>query len=159
MTFVAAGVATANAVAAVDPSIPSYTKTTGVSGNLSSVGSDTLANLMTLWAENYKKEYPNVNIQIQAAGSATAPPALTEGTSNLGPMSRKMKDTELAAFEQQLNVPGISGPVAAYSVPANIGELTLTLTSEVNKQTSVFASRTVNWICTAKNRRKRPLPH
>ena len=91
MTFVAAGVATANAVAAVDPAIPSYTKTTGVSGNLSSVGSDTLANLMTLWAENYKKEYPNVNIQIQAAGSATAPPALTEGTSNLGPMSRKIR--------------------------------------------------------------------
>ncbi len=58
MTFVAAGVATANAVAAVDPSIPSYTKTTGVSGNLSSVGSDTLANLMTLWAENYKKRIP-----------------------------------------------------------------------------------------------------
>lgn len=55
MTFVAAGVATAHAVAAVDPAIPSYTKTTGVSGNLSSVGSDTLANLMTLWAEHYKK--------------------------------------------------------------------------------------------------------
>ena len=65
MTFVAAGVATANAVAAVDPAIPSYTKTTGVSGNLSSVGSDTLANLMTLWAENYKKEYPNVNIRFR----------------------------------------------------------------------------------------------
>ena len=104
MTFVAAGVATANAVAAVDPAIPSYTKTTGVSGNLSSVGSDTLANLMTLWAENYKKEYPNVNIQIQAAGSATAPPALTEGTSNLGPMSRKMKDTELAGLRAEVRL-------------------------------------------------------
>ncbi|ANI63338.1 phosphate transport system substrate-binding protein [Pseudomonas sp. PvR086] len=112
MTFVAAGVATANAVAAVDPAIPSYTKTTGVSGNLSSVGSDTLANLMTLWAENYKKEYPNVNIQIQAAGSATAPPALTEGTSNLGPMSRKMKDTELAAFEQKYGYKPTAIPVA-----------------------------------------------
>lgn len=55
MTFVAAGVATANAFAAVDPSIPSYTKTTGVSGNLSSVGSDTLANLMTLWLRTTKK--------------------------------------------------------------------------------------------------------
>nr|BAA75654.1 phosphate-binding protein [Pseudomonas putida] len=99
LTFGAAGVATANAVAAVDPAIPTYTKTTGVSGNLSSVGSDTLANLMTLWAEAYKKEYPNVNIQIQAAGSSTAPPALTEGTANLGPMSRKMKDVELQAFE------------------------------------------------------------
>lgn len=113
MTFVAAGVATAHAVAAgVDPAIPAYTKVTGVSGNLSSVGSDTLANLMTLWAENYKKEYPNVNIQIQAAGSATAPPALTEGTSNLGPMSRKMKDTELAAFEQKYGYKPTAIPVA-----------------------------------------------
>ena len=113
MTFVAAGVATANAVAAgVDPAIQPYVKTTGVSGNLSSVGSDTLANLMTLWAEGYKKEYPNVNIQIQAAGSATAPPALTEGTSNLGPMSRKMKDTELAAFEQKYGYKPTAIPVA-----------------------------------------------
>ena len=112
MTFVAAGVATANAVAAVDPAIPSYTKTTGVSGNLSSVGSDTLANLMTLWAENYKKEYPNVNIQIQAAGSSTAPPALTEGTANLGPMSRKMKDNELQAFEQKYGYKPTAIPVA-----------------------------------------------
>lgn len=112
LTFVAAGVATASAVAAVDPSIPSYTKTTGVSGNLSSVGSDTLANLMTLWAEAYKREYPNVNIQIQAAGSSTAPPALTEGTSNLGPMSRKMKDVELQAFEQKYGYKPTAVPVA-----------------------------------------------
>lgn len=85
----------------VDANLPDYQRTSGVSGNLSSVGSDTLANLMTLWAEEYKREYPNVNIQIQAAGSSTAPPALTEGTSNLGPMSRKMKDKELQKFEEK----------------------------------------------------------
>ncbi|MFP6847584.1 MAG: phosphate ABC transporter substrate-binding protein PstS [Pseudomonas sp.] len=112
MTFVAAGVATANAVAAIDPALPSYEKTSGVSGNLSSVGSDTLANLMTLWAENYKQFYPNVNIQIQAAGSSTAPPALTEGTSNLGPMSRKMKDAELQAFEEKYGYKPTAIPVA-----------------------------------------------
>ncbi len=83
----------------VDAALPDYQKQSGISGNLSSVGSDTLANLMTLWAEEFKREYPNVNIQIQAAGSSTAPPALTEGTSNFGPMSRKMKDKEDAAFE------------------------------------------------------------
>lgn len=87
--------------AAVDSSLPEYQKASGVSGNLSSVGSDTLANLMTLWAEEYKRLYPNVNIQIQAAGSSTAPPALTEGTSNLGPMSRDMKDKEIEAFEKK----------------------------------------------------------
>jgi len=89
------------AQAKVDESLPGYEKTSGVSGNLSSVGSDTLANLMTLWAEEFKRVYPNVNVQIQAAGSSTAPPALTEGTSNLGPMSRLMKDNELQAFEQR----------------------------------------------------------
>lgn len=81
--------------------LPDYEKSMGVDGNLSSVGSDTLANLMTLWAEAFKRHYPNVNIQIQAAGSSTAPPALTEGTSNLGPMSRQMKQGELEAFERQ----------------------------------------------------------
>lgn len=92
---------TASASDLLDPKLPTYTKASGVSGNLSSVGSDTLANLMTLWAEEFKRNYPNVNVQIQAAGSSTAPPALTEGTSNLGPMSRKMKDKELEAFEKK----------------------------------------------------------
>ena len=92
---------TASASDLLDANLPTYQKASGVSGNLSSVGSDTLANLMTLWAEEFKRNYPNVNVQIQAAGSSTAPPALTEGTANLGPMSRKMKDKELEAFEKR----------------------------------------------------------
>ncbi len=92
---------TARADAKVDPGLPDYQRASGVAGNMSSVGSDTLANLMTLWAEQYKREYPNVNIQIQAAGSSTAPPALTGGTSSFGPMSRKMKDKEIEAFEKR----------------------------------------------------------
>lgn len=51
----------------------------------------------------------------------------------------KTQPSPLATAGQRLDVAGITGPVAAYSVPANIGELTLTLSSEVNKQTSVFA--------------------
>ena len=96
----------------VDKDLGKYSATSGVSGTLSSVGSDTLANLMTLWAEEYKRFYPNVNIQIQAAGSSTAPPALTEGTSNVGPMSRKMKDRELAAFEEKFGYKPTAVPVA-----------------------------------------------
>ena len=103
---------TAGAVQTVDPGVPEYKVASGVSGNLSSVGSDTLANLMTLWAEEFKRNYPNVNIQIQAAGSSTAPPALTEATSNLGPMSRKMKDNELDAFEKKYGYKPTAIPVA-----------------------------------------------
>ncbi len=105
--FVAAGLVgsmvSGSALAAIqlDAELPDYTAASGVSGNISSVGSDTLANLMTLWAEEFKRVYPNVNIQIQAAGSSTAPPALTEGTANLGPMSRRMKGKEIEAFEKR----------------------------------------------------------
>jgi phosphate transport system substrate-binding protein len=93
------GLAAVSVSAKVDPNLPDYRPASGVSGNFSSVGSDTLNNLMTLWAEEFKRLYPNVNIQIQGAGSSTAPPALTEGTSNFGPMSRAMKDQEIQAFE------------------------------------------------------------
>ena len=102
----------AHAVQTVDASIPEYKAASGISGNLSSVGSDTLANLMTLWAEDFNRAYPNVNIQIQAAGSSTAPPALTEGTSNLGPMSREMKDDEIEAFEGKYGYKPTAIPVA-----------------------------------------------
>ncbi|MGB1236918.1 MAG: PstS family phosphate ABC transporter substrate-binding protein [Pseudomonadales bacterium] len=108
----AATCATAGASDLLDKNLPSYSKASGVSGNLSSVGSDTLANLMTLWTESFKRHYPNVNIQIQAAGSSTAPPALTEGTSNMGPMSRKMKDKEIAAFEKKYGYKPTAVPVA-----------------------------------------------
>jgi phosphate transport system substrate-binding protein len=96
-----AGLMAGAAWAKVDPNLPEYKPAAGVSGNFSSVGSDTLNNVMTLWAEEFKKLYPSVNIQIQGAGSATAPPALTEGTANFGPMSRLMKDQEIQAFEQK----------------------------------------------------------
>lgn len=100
------------ASASVDPALEDYQVASGVSGNLSSIGSDTLANLMTLWAEEFKRAYPNVNIQIQAAGSSTAPPALTEGTANLGPMSRDMKDKEIEAFENRHGYKPTAVPVA-----------------------------------------------
>lgn len=117
MLSVAAVVATTlsfqvSAVTKVDPKLPEYQKASGVSGNISSIGSDTLNNLMTLWAEDYRKVYPNVNIQIQGAGSSTAPTALTEGTSNFGPMSRPMKDTEIQAFEAKFGYKPTAIPVA-----------------------------------------------
>ena len=103
---------TSFAAAKLDEALEEYKPVSGVSGNLSSVGSDTLANLMTLWAEQFKRFYPNVNVQIQAAGSSTAPPALTEGTANFGPMSRKMKSKEIEAFERRHGYKPTAVPVA-----------------------------------------------
>lgn len=85
----------------VDAALSAYAKTSGVSGNLSSIGSDTLNNLMTLWAEGFQKQYPNVRIQIEGKGSSTAPPAMISGTAQLGPMSRVMKANEIDDFEKK----------------------------------------------------------
>lgn len=89
----------------VDPDLPEYERVSGVSGNLSSVGSDTLNNMMTLWAEEFQELYPNVNIQVQGAGSSTAPPAMIEGTANFGPMSRAPRSSEQQAFEERHGYP------------------------------------------------------
>lgn len=100
------------AVADIDPKLPEYERASGVSGNLNSIGSDTLNNLMTLWAEEFNKFYPNVNVQIQGAGSSTAPPALTEGTATLAPMSREMRQSEIEAFENKFGYAPYALPVA-----------------------------------------------
>jgi phosphate transport system substrate-binding protein len=85
----------------LDPALQPYKQTSGVSGNINSIGSDSLNNVMTLWAETFGKFYPNAKVQIEGKGSSTAPPALIAGTAQLGPMSRAMKGTEIDQFEKK----------------------------------------------------------
>jgi phosphate transport system substrate-binding protein len=96
--LVYAGITVAQSVK-VDPSLSPYAKVSGVSGNVKSIGSDTMNNLMTLWAEDFRKQYPNVQVEIEGKGSSTAPPALIAGTATFGPMSREMKSQEIDEFE------------------------------------------------------------
>ena len=100
LALIVSGGAFAQAVK-VDAKLSTYKKTSGISGNLNSIGSDTLNNLMTFWVESFGKQYPNVKIQVEGKGSSTAPPALIEGTSQLGPMSREMKGEEIDKFEKK----------------------------------------------------------
>ncbi len=93
------GAVATQAQLAVDENLPEYTRVSGISGNLNSIGSDTLNNLMLLWGEAFREIYPNVNIQVQGAGSSTAPAALIDGTAQIGPMSRPMTGTEIDRFE------------------------------------------------------------
>jgi phosphate transport system substrate-binding protein len=101
MLFYGIGLFVEQSANAADAAIKSYEKTSGVDGSLNSIGSDTLNNLMTFWTEAFGKVYPNVKIQVEGKGSATAPPALAAGTAQLGPMSRKMKSEEEDAFEKK----------------------------------------------------------
>lgn len=95
----------ASAQVAVDAALPEYAPVAGVSGNLKSVGSDSMNNMMTLWAEGFLRFYPNVQIEIEGKGSGTAPPALIAGTAHFGPMSREMRGRELDEFENRYGYP------------------------------------------------------
>jgi phosphate transport system substrate-binding protein len=86
---------------AVDPATPSYAPAGGISGSLSSCGSDTMNNMMTLWGEKFKSHHAAVTLGVEGKGSGTAVPALITGTAQLGPMSRPMKETEIDKFESK----------------------------------------------------------
>ena len=90
----------------VDPELKPYEPVGGeVAGSLKGVGSDTMNNLMALWTEGFKKFYPSVREGIEGKGSSSAPPALMEGTSTFGPMSRPWKPSEIDAFKDHFGYP------------------------------------------------------
>ncbi len=96
----------------VDEHIPEYKPTQGVSGSIKAVGSDTCLELMTSWTEDFKKLYPSLTVEVEGKGSATAPPALTAGTANFGPMSRMMQDKEIDEFEKKFGYKPTAVPMA-----------------------------------------------
>jgi len=100
MVVIALTTVTAIAGPGIDPDLPRYTKVEGLRGTLNAAGSDTMLELQTLMAEEFRKLYPQVKVQIEGKGSSTAPPALIEGTVQLGNMSRKMKNKEVDAFDE-----------------------------------------------------------
>jgi phosphate transport system substrate-binding protein len=103
---------TVRAQVTVDPKLTEYKEVGGVSGTMKSIGSDTMNNLMALWAEGFHKFYPNVQIEVEGKGSTTAPPALIAGTAHFGPMSRPMKEAELDKFEEKFGYKPVALPTS-----------------------------------------------
>jgi len=114
LIFVASSLtAVAQAADGVDPAIKPYARASdGVVGSLKCVGSDTMNNLVAHWSEGFKKFYPSVQEGIEGKGSASAPPALTEGTCTFGPMSRDWKPKEIDDFKGKHGYPPTVVPAA-----------------------------------------------
>jgi phosphate transport system substrate-binding protein len=89
------------AAKALDQNLPAYQPVPGISGQIRSVGSDTLNEDMERWAKGFNEQYPDAKIIVEGKGSATAPPALLDGSSQFGPMSRSMNGDESAAFQKK----------------------------------------------------------
>jgi phosphate transport system substrate-binding protein len=97
----------------IDPALPPYARAAGeVSGSLKCIGSDTMNNLVALWSEGFKKHYPSVREAIEGKGSASGPPALTEGTCTFAPMSRDWKPSEVDTFRGRHGYPPVVVPAA-----------------------------------------------
>ena len=95
----------ADAAVELDPALPAYERGEGVSGTISSRGSDTMLSLMNYWTEGFGGVYPGVDAEIESKGSSSAPAALIEGTAMFGAMSRPMKASERQAFEEKFGYP------------------------------------------------------
>ncbi len=105
--------ATAGRAQEVDPALPAYKRVAGeVSGSLKCIGSDTMNNLVALWSEGFKKHYPSVREAIEGKGSASGPPALTEGTCTFAPMSRDWKPSEVDTFRSKHGYAPVVVPTA-----------------------------------------------
>ena len=100
-TALVASLSIISAANALDQNLPAYQTVPGISGQIKSVGSDTLNEAMGLWVKDFNQLYPDAKIIIEGRGSATAPPALLEGTSQFGPMSRSMNVDESTAFQKK----------------------------------------------------------
>jgi len=85
----------------VDANLPKYKPAAGLSGQIKSVGSDSMNSLMTQWTEKFKEYYKGVRTEVEGQGSSKAMPALIEGAASFGPMSRDAKANEIADFEKK----------------------------------------------------------
>ncbi len=90
----------------------SWGQSGAMDGTLGAVGSDTMAGLMLRWGEALTSRYPEVTLQFQASGSASAPTALVAGTTRLGPMSRPMTAEERGNFIDRYGYPPLELKVA-----------------------------------------------
>lgn len=96
----------------VDPKLAAYKFSPGPSGQLKSVGSDTMNNLMLQWTEKFKTYYKGVRTEVEGQGSSKAMPALIEGAASFGPMSRDAKSNEVSEFEKKFGYPPVLLPTA-----------------------------------------------
>ena len=98
------GVAPAGSAVELDPALPAYVRA-GVSGTITSRGSDTMRSLMDYWAEGFNGVYPGVDAEIESKGSSSAPKSLIKGEALFGVMSRPMKAAERQEFEAKFGYP------------------------------------------------------
>lgn len=79
----------------------SYKPETILQGRLRSVGSDTMDKLIARWEGDFLQHHTALLFFHEGKGSSTAVPALSERRADFGPMSRMLKEKEIAEFTRK----------------------------------------------------------
>lgn len=78
-----------------------YRPTSVLTGRLRSIGSDTMDLIVARWEEVFTQYHPGLRVVHEGRGSSTATPALVEGQSDFGPMSRALQPVEVGKFQER----------------------------------------------------------
>lgn len=129
---------------ACGPQAPQIANAAGTQRAIQNKGSDTLVNLALAWAEEYREIRPDVSIAVTGGGSGTGIAALINGTVDIANASRKMKDKEIAAAQENgIDPVEITVAIDALAVivhPDNpVSELT------IDQLADIFTGRITNW--------------
>ena len=113
--------------ARVDPAIGAYLPGAKLAGELSSIGTDTLDDLMKFWRADFARRQPRITLRIESKGSMTAEPALRAGQSQLAPESRELFGYEIERFKQAHGYPPLAIRVAlgSYRAPERSGTVAI----------------------------------
>jgi len=71
----------------------------GKSNTIANIGSDTMVNLASSWAEGYRRTNKSVSVEVGGGGSGTGVTALIEGTAQIANCSRTFEAKEIADFK------------------------------------------------------------
>ena len=90
-----------SAQAVLATKVSGYKPSAKVTARLRSVGSDSMDRVMERWIKGFSAHHEGLRAGHEGKGSSTAVPALLEGRSDFGPMSRPLKAEEIARFESR----------------------------------------------------------
>ncbi len=79
----------------VDPTLPRYAPGPELPGQLRSMGSDTLNNLMTVWAEAFDRHHPGARVEVEGKGGGTAFGAMVGDHRHFGPAARPFSEEQI----------------------------------------------------------------
>ena len=115
-----------------------------LSGSFNIIGSNTVTPLTSVWAEDFMKKHPKINIAVSGPGSGAGIAALINGTTDICQASRTIKQQEIDQAKANGVEPyEIQVATDALSVVVNPSNPVSELTIE--QLSAIYTGKIINW--------------